>query len=106
MNQADKDMVTAISVFWDVPEEHITSKYDSHVAAEARYVYMFYLRHYGRLSLSQIGRRTGGFKHDNVIYGLKQVANRADIDKVFYLRLVALNLDQWLKNHRPLFSTK
>lgn len=64
MNQADKDMITAISVLWDVPEEHITSKFDTHMAAEARYVYMF------------------------------------------YQRLVASNLDQWLKNHRPLFSTK
>lgn len=98
-------MLTKIAQMWGVPEADITNKADYHLAAEARFVYMFYLKNFLGASLTHIGYILGGYKHDSVIYGLKQVANRADVDKGFYQRLVELNLDQWLTK-QPVFSTK
>lgn len=100
------EIITRIAAMWDVSPDDILQRTDSHVAAEARFVYMFYLKHEGRISLSAIGRKLGGFNHASVLHGIKQVNNRADIDRIFYQRLVKLKLDEWLTNHQPRFSIK
>lgn len=104
MNTAN--ILTKIAAMWDISESEMLNKKDNHIDAEARFVYMFYLRHECRLSLNVIARKLGGFNHATVIYGIKQVNNRADIDRIFYQRLVDLNLHQWLTNHQPIFSIK
>lgn len=100
------EIVTRIAALWDVSTDDILNRADNHLAAEARFVYMFYLKHEGRLSLSAIGHKMNGFNHASVLHGLKQVNNRADIDRVFYQRLEKLNLTEWLTNHQPRFSIK
>lgn len=90
------EKLNQIASMWGVMPEAVLQKRGCNITAEARFVYMFYLKHQYRLSLKEIGRRTGGHNHASVLHGLRQVNNRADIDKVFYNRLVTLNLHQWL----------
>ncbi len=99
------EIITKIANMWDITNDDILNRTDNHVAAEARFVYMFYLKHEGHLSLSAIRRKLNFSSHASVFHGIKKVNNLADIDKVFYNRLVTLNLHQWLTK-QPAFLTK
>lgn len=94
-------IVRDIAAAWDVTEADMKRKRGTWKAAEARFVYMFHLRHVYGHSLVEVGHRAGGYDHATVIHALKQVANRAIYDKLFYSRLKLLGLTAWITTPPP-----
>ena len=66
-------VVSTVSNYYHIPLDKIISRHNRRSITEARQMLQTMLAKYTQLSLSEIGRITGGFKHCTVLYSQRTV---------------------------------
>ncbi|KKR09920.1 MAG: Chromosomal replication initiator protein DnaA [Parcubacteria group bacterium GW2011_GWA2_39_18] len=74
-NISSKNILEAVSVFYDIDEKLILSKSRRQEIVKARQVSMYLLREILRLSLPSIGQKIGNKDHSTVIHAIGKIEN-------------------------------
>jgi chromosomal replication initiator protein len=76
-------IIGQICKYYNIDEETLRGKSQSHEVTNARQVAMYLIRNMVRISLDDIGREFGGKDHSTIIYALKKVEKQLRSDPAF-----------------------
>ena len=76
-------IISHICKYYNMDEETLRGKNQSHVVVTARQVAMYLIRDMVKIPLEEIGKEFGGMHHSTVLYSLKKVQQQMRTDPAF-----------------------